>query len=72
MLNNIIQNVKNRPKLGRSCRSILILGHDYESVVDCVLFESIILDEMNANEKLLSKKFFDQMHSLDFNEINIL
>ena len=31
-----IQNF--RPRLSRLCRSMNILGHDYESVVDCVLF----------------------------------
>ena len=29
---------KIRPKLGRSCRCILMLGHGYEPVVDFVLF----------------------------------
>ena len=27
-----------RPELGRSCRCMKIQGHDYESVVHCVLF----------------------------------
>ena len=29
---------KLRPKLGRSCRCICMLGHGYESVVESVLF----------------------------------
>jgi hypothetical protein len=35
---NIIRNLWIRPKLGRSCRCICMLGHDYESVVESVSF----------------------------------
>ena len=48
-MKNIIQNLKEiRPKLGQSCRSIHILGHYYESVVNCILFTDRLFSQAHT------------------------
>ena len=38
-----MKNYKDRPKLSRSCRSIILLGHGYELVVESVLIKVVMM-----------------------------
>ena len=50
------KNYEIRPKLGRSCRCMLMLGHGYEPVVDFVLIlkfsNSLLVPNMDSVEFL--------------------
>ena len=55
---NKIRNLWIRPKLGRSCRCICMLGHDYESVVESVSFIA------RERSSLLKDAYFNSLHCL--------
>ena len=47
---NILRNLSIRPKLGRSCRCICMLGHDYESVVKSVSLKKDVPNNEYSND----------------------